>query len=301
MTKRRERNPLADRSYAKYELKTALLDGLFVSEKKVKSNDLQMRRITKQYDAHDKDGTCFPNAISVEITAPANLSVQAESVLLSILKVTGVEGQPVDADGDDFATELGGNAKTKSIGSASTSEYALLKEAGLDLSQPGHERLRRYLRQLSDVRIRYENAASGWSGVSWFLEHHRHQDGRLIILVNWRLAGAIFGDYLHALIDLDERRALGPAPAKTLHRWLSAYVWAGKTARVSYAALRPHIWPTTSNRMQLHRLRTELLPLFNSLPHWTVVIGEEHVSISHLKKPKNPVGTESVPDEKKPQ
>lgn len=291
MTKRCERNPLADRNYAKYEMKTALLDGVFVSEKKAMTNDLQMRRVTKLYDAHDKDGTCYPKATLVEITAPANLSVQAESVLLAILKITGFEGNYAPLT-NDSAAATDGHAKEKCVASALTSEYALLRESGLDTSEDAYEQLRKYLRQLSDVRIRYENSVSGWGGQSWFIEHHFRKDGTVLVFVNWRLAGAVFGDYLHALIDLDERRALKSAPAKSLHRWLSACLWAGKSVRISYEKLSSHIWPYATNRMQETRLRNQLLPSLDTLPYWKVVAGEKHAFISHLRRPKTPASVD---------
>jgi hypothetical protein len=135
--------------------------------------------------------------------------------------------------------------------------------------------------------VDWKNTASGWSGSSWFLSHDKHNDGRLIIRLNWRLAGAVFGEYDYAKIDLNERNALEKDASKTLHRWLSAHLWTGRSEYITYEKLIGHIWTQQATKKaqqkRTERLRNEILPDLASLDGWTIEVMKDGVQITHQK------------------
>jgi hypothetical protein len=143
---------------------------------------------------------------------------------------------------------------------------------------------------MSAITVNFKNSVTGWSGSDHFISYRAHEDGRLIIKLNWRIAGAIFGEYFYAEIDLNERKALKKDASKTLHRWLSAHVWKGNHADLYYTTLIDHTWtqPASANtqKWRLNTLKKELLPEIAELPCWTVKMGKEKVEIIHHKEPK---------------
>ena len=272
---------MTEKSFAKYELQTALLDGLFESTWKIKDAHLQLREIERWFEDGD---------IYLKLYVPISLGVQAESILLTILKLTGLQGAIIEPMQSDLFLEPKDDAKLKNAGYAITTEYALLKEAGLDIGKKGYTQLRTYLEQMSMVRVFYQNKRTGWRGADWFLRYRAHDNGRLIVQLNWRLTGAIFGEYLHAEINMTERNTLKKDAAKTLHRWLSAHLWAGKSEFITYEALIGHVWSKPglpgAIRERKRALKNEILSNFRSLSYWDIEIGERGATITHRKEPK---------------
>jgi hypothetical protein len=183
-----------------------------------------------------------------------------------------------------------GNAKTRDTVQTCCTKYELLKAAGMSTGKHDYQQLNFYLKQLSHIMIDWENTASGWSGSSWFLSHDKYKDGRLIIRLNWRLAGAVFSQYDYAKIDLNERYILVKDASKTLHRWLSAHLWAGKSEFIRYETLVKHIWTQEATKKtqqkRIERLRSEILTDLARLDKWTVEMGKDGAQITHLKDHK---------------
>jgi hypothetical protein len=183
-----------------------------------------------------------------------------------------------------------GNAKIKDTVQTHCTKYELLKMAGMNTGKEGYKLLDFYLEQLSHIMVDWKNTVSGWSGSSWFLSHDKHEDGKLVIRLNWRLAGAVFSRYDYAKIDLNERHALKKDASKTLHRWLSAHLWAGRSEYITYEKLIGHIWTqeatSATQRKRLERLKQEILPELANLSNWTVETNHKGAHITHLKDPK---------------
>lgn len=274
--------------WSRYELHIALVDGLFQPQKKIPRSDLQRRQIDAYYDWHT-DNQLYPKAIHLQLLAPYNLGVEAETVLLALLYIAEQTGS---SPAVDAVTEVpllldpGHDARTRNIGLISTTRYAVLKTAGMRDSQAYYARLDQYLRQLSQVWVYYHNRVSGWEGNDDFFRYRLQKDtDRLLVQFNWRLAGAVFGNYLKAYIDLNERHQLHTTGAKTLHRWLSAHLWPGKAGTLRLDTLSDHIWPEVArtpeaHRVRLHRLKHTILPDLAQLPQWEVSAGSEMVKIS---------------------
>ena len=300
-----------DREYAKYELQHALLDGVFAPTRKVKDGELRLRKIEAYYDYPDpKTGVLHKRAIYLKLLVPYSLNPQAESILLAIIKQSGLHGirnkelhieptqptLPFQFDTGNtaiaaflFDIEDGGSAREKPVAIAVISQYQLLKDAGMGDSKDSYRLLRQYLEQMSNIRVSYRNNVTGWFGTDSLIGFMANDDGRLITRLNWRLTGAIFGDYLYAEIDLKERHTLKKDASKTLHRWLSAHLWAGKSGYMLYETLITHIWTDeaapAAQRKRLERLKREILPELANLPGWKIETGEKGAHITHLKLP----------------
>lgn len=225
--------------WARYELQIALLDSLFQSRMRSTKTSMPAKptkrsfcEITAQYDWHHENGVA-PDAIQIQITAPETLDVAAESVLLAILYLVKNQGHlvtPQSSAHHPMLLKPSGLAAQSPIGSIETTRYALLKIAGMPDSLEYYQRLQRLLRELGKIILTYRNLVTGEEGNDLLLRWQLQRDtDHLLIQINWRLAGAIFGTYLRAMIDLDERNALHSDPAKILHRWLSAHLWPGKS------------------------------------------------------------------------
>jgi hypothetical protein len=276
--------------FAKYELQTALLDGIFESSKKVSGAEEKRRVIERSFDHVERDengsvvGQRIKNAITLKLKVPYTLGTAAESLLLAILKIAGQDGDTSLPDDLLLANE---NASTKNVQYAELTMFQLLKEAGMTDGKKSYEQAKTYLHLMSEISVWYSNEITGWSGSSWFMAYETNKDGRLKIQLNWRLSGAIFGEYLHAIINLDERAALEKDPSKTLHRWLSAHIWPGISGNFHYETLIRHIWsekasaPTT--RKRISRLKTEILPEIGKLADWEIVQDADLVTISRSK------------------
>lgn len=274
--------------WTRYELQIALLDGLFQTQKKTAHAELKLRQIDSYYDWHYQD-KLYPKAIHLQLRAPYSLGVEEETVLLSLLYLAEQSGefQPVTKlDDVPLLLEPDGMAQDKSVGVVWTTRYALLKIDHMDDSRYNYQRLNQYLKQLSQIWVYYHNSVSHWEGSDWFLRYRFNpQTDRLLVQINWRLAGAVFGPYLTAYVSLDERHQLKTQGGKTLHRWLSAHVWPGKTRTLRYETLLRHIWPentTTSGtqRIRLHRLKTIIIPDLSKLSHWNLTTLSTKVSVS---------------------
>lgn len=286
---------MIDKNYAKYELQTALLDGIFEPTKKVKDGHLRLRQIEAYYDYHDqKNKKVHEKAIYLRLRVPYLLNPQAESLLLAILKLATQEGLHIAPEQPyltNFFMSPEEDAKFKDIAAAIVTERQLLKEAGMGTGKEDYRLARTYLEQMSEIRVHYENKVTRWRGGDWFMRYKAHEDGRIMLQLNWRLSGAVFGDYLHAEIDLHERHALKKDASKTLHRWLSAHIWKGKKNYLKYETLARHIWteePTpVAQRQRIKRLKSEILPELANLKGWTVELGKDGASIAHLKDEKS--------------
>ena len=282
-----------EQSFALCEMQYALLSGVFESKKDVKDAELHFHKVTGCYKwRHPDTGTVYDNAVHLELLVPCTLNSQAESILLAIIKISGTDGQRIDSDQPMLPSfdPPTGNAGMKGTVQILCTKYELLKTAGMDTGKANYLQLDFYLKQLSHIMVDWENTASGWSGSSWFLSHDKHEDGRLIIRLNWRLAGSVFSEYDYAKIDLNERYALKKDASKTLHRWLSAHLWSGKSEYISYGKLISHIWTReasgSTQRMRLNRLKQEILPELGKLPNWTIKLLGDGAHITHLKDPK---------------
>ena len=291
--------------WTRYELQIALVDGLFQPQKKISRADLQRRQIDAYYDWRN-NGQLYPKAIHLQLIAPY-LGVEAETVLLSLLSIAEAKqsGSFCDFTARDDAVpmllEPEQDAQSKKIGVIQTTRYAVLKAAGMSDSQPSYDRLTYYLRQLSQVWIYYANMVSGWEGNDGFLKYRLNKKtDKLMVQINWRLAGAVFGDYLRAYIDLRERHQLKTAGAKTLHRWLSAHIWPGKSSTLHYETLVSHIWPDTgttgtasAHRVRIHRLKHDILPGLAQLPQWELTPALHTVQIARQNNPRLSVSQSS--------
>jgi hypothetical protein len=293
MTKQTVINQI-EKQYAKYELQYALLDGVFETGRKKKNAELSLRKVEGYLDYTDKKGETHKEAVHLELLVPYLLNTQAEDVLLALIRLSGIYGsrnkleiestQPTLPVLSDTAE---GQAKEKMTAITIVRQYELLKEAGMGDSKEHYRLLRQYLKQMSEIRVHYENKATKWFGSDYFLKYHANEDGRLIVQLNWRLAGAIFGEYLYTEIDLNERHTLEKDASKTLHRWLSAHLWQGRSEYITYERLISHIWtqkvnPTTQ-RKRLERLKREILPEIAKLDKWMVEMGREGAKITHHK------------------
>jgi hypothetical protein len=294
-TKKRQLIPAnKEQSFAIYELEYALLDGVFESRKDVKDAELHFRKIEGRYKwKHPETGEVYNDAVHLELLVPHTLNPQAESILLAIIKMSGIDGLRIDPDQPmlPLFDPPTGDARIKDTVQTNYTKYELLKMAGMTTGKHDYQQLDFYLKQLSHIMVDWENTVTGWSGSSWFLSHDKHNDGRLIIRLNWRLAGAVFGEYDYAKIDLHERHALGKDAAKTLHRWLSAHLWAGKAEYITYEKLISHIWTQevtpAAQRKRLERLKNEVLPELADLQNWTVEMDTKGARINHLISRKN--------------
>ena len=266
----------------------ALLSGVFESKKDVKDAELHFHKVTGCYKwRHPDTGTVYDNAVHLELLVPCTLNSQAESILLAIIKISGTDGQWIDSDQPMLPSfdPPTGNAGMKGTVQILCTKYELLKTAGMDTGKANYQQLDFYLKQLSHIMVDWENTASGWSGSSWFLSHDKHEDGRLIIRLNWRLAGSVFSEYDYAKIDLNERYALKKDASKTLHRWLSAHLWSGRSEYITYEKLISHVWtqPVTpgAQRRRLYTLKHEILPELATLSNWTIETDPKGAKITH--------------------
>lgn len=282
-----------EQSFALYELEHALLDGVFESKKDVKDAELHFRKIEGYYKwKHPETGEVYDDAVYLKLLVPYTLNPQAESILLAIIKMSGTDGLRIDPDQPmlPLFDPPTGNARIKDTVQTHCTKYELLKTAGMDTGNSNYKQLDFYLEQLSHIMVDWKNSVSGWSGSSWFLSHDKHDDGKLIIRLNWRLAGAVFGEYDYARIDLNERHTLKKDASKTLHRWLSAHLWEGRSEFIRYETLTKHIWTQEATKKtqqkRIERLRNEILTDIASLEGWTIEMAEEGARVSHLKDPK---------------
>jgi hypothetical protein len=281
-----------EQSFALYEMEHALLDGVF--EPTRRGEPLHYREIIGHSKwKNPETGEVYEDAIDLKLYVPSVLNPQAESILLAIIKMSGIDGLRINPDQPMlpmFSTPKD-NATTKDTVQTNCTKYKLLKTAGMGDDDKSYKLLDFYLEKMSLIGVIWKNKISGWKGNSWFLSYISHNDGSLIIRLNWRLAGAIFGEYEYAKVDLNERHTLTKDPSKTLHRWLSAHLWAGKSEFIRYETLIKHIWTQEAKagtqRKRLHTLRHEILPELATLPNWTVEMNGRGAHITHHKQGNN--------------
>lgn len=274
---------MTKRTCAKYDLDTAMLDGLFESTRKIRRKDKEvlLRAVEGWRHYRDQDtGTEYRDSVYIRLLVPEALGVGAESILLAILKLAG--DRPLQIEPQQpcipLLLEPEGCAQEKIAGAVVASEYELMRLAGMGDGKKDYQILRRTLEMMSIIAVHYNNKITRWRGSDWFLKYRGHEDGRLMIQVNWRLAGAIFGNYLYADVDLEERNCLRRDPSKTLHRWLSGHIWYGCNSYLLLPTLVNHTWtetatPTTQ-RKRIQRMRREILPEIGELADWTVTLDE---------------------------
>jgi hypothetical protein len=280
-----------EQSFALYEQQHALLDGVFKSAFKGKDDHLRFREVKGSYKwKHPETGQIFEDAVHLKLLVPYTITIQAESILLAIIKMSGKDGLRIDPDQPmlPLFDPPTGKARIADTVQTSCTKYELLKAAGMAAGKSNYQQLDSYLEQLSHIMVDWKNTISGWSGSSWFLSHDKHDDGKLIIRLNWRLAGAVFGEYDYAKINLNERNALTKDASKTLHRWLSAHLWAGRSEYITYDKLTVHIWTQQAakktQQKRTERLRNEILPDIASLDGWTIETMKDGAQITHHHK-----------------
>jgi len=280
-----------EQSFALYEMEHALLDGVFEPTRRGKP--LHYREIIGHSKwKNPETGEVYEDAIDLKLYVPSVLNPQAESILLAIIKMSGTDGLRIDPDQPMlplFSTPKD-NATTKDTVQTNCTKYKLLKTAGMGDDDKSYKLLDFYLEKMSLIGVIWKNKISGWKGNSWFLSYISHNDGSLIIRLNLRLAGAIFGEYEYAKVDLNERHILEKDASKTIHRWLSAHLWAGRSEYITYEKLISHIWTQqatpAAQRKRLERLKHDILPELDKLPSWTIEISDNGAQITHIKQTK---------------
>ena len=282
------------REIAKYEQQHALLDGVFEPTRKSKKGELYLRKVEGYFDYTDERGKIHEGAIHLRLHAPYLLNPQAETILLALIQLSsiqethnGLEVEPTQLSLPAIFGTAEGNAREKLTALITVRQYELLKAAGMSDGKDSYRLLKQYLERMSEIRVHYENKATKWFGSDYFLRYYASEDGRLIVQLNWRLAGAVLGDYSYAKIDLYERRALQKDASKTLHRWLSAHLWAGQTELIKYDTLAKHTWTQEATKKtqqkRIERLKREILPEIAKLDKWTIEMGEKGAQITHHK------------------
>ena len=222
------------------------------------------------------------------------LGAMHQSVLLAICARTGrngllIEGSSSDLMAQQLWLELATNKDTadqpRSLVRASA--YSILTDAGIDTSEKGYDQLINALRDLTTLSIFRSVGKVG--GASNLLSFSNNEE-KLAVSLNWRLAGAIFGNQ-NIQVSLHERLKLSSPQARILHAWLSAHVrkhgslMAGKGA--SLDALLPHVWgdskaskQTQSNRRA--KLKNAIAEI-DELDTWELLMDGKRVYVSRPK------------------
>lgn len=288
-----------EQSFALYEIQHALTDGIFEPTRKTKDARLRLREVireTRLTGINEKTGQRVEESVTLTFLAPSVLNPLAESILLAIVKLAGTNRLRIDPDQPTlplFNTAKDGARKKVRVQTSCT-KYQLLKESGMSVGKTNYKQLTFYLEQLALVTIKWENHSSGWHGMCHLMEYVADDNGSLMIQLNWRLASVILGiaGYDYAMIDLNERHTLKKDPSKTLHRWLSAHLWAGKREYITYEKLVSHIWTQeasgSTQRMRFNRLKHEVLPELDSLANWTIKQLTDGAYITHHETERKP-------------
>ncbi len=279
--------------WANYELQTALLDDLFQSQRRqsISTTKRTFHEITALYD-YRYDGGIVPNGLQIQVTAPEGLGVGAESILLAVLYLFKHHGSAGSTGTSKMLMKPAGIAEDYPIGTLETTRYAVLKAAGMGDDQASYQRLQRILRDLGKITLTFRNLVTGEEGNDFLVRWDTQKStNRLLVQINWRLAGAVFGTYLRAMVDLDERNSLPSDPSKTLHRWLSAHLWPGKSEHILYPTLIKHMWPeedqdmsSSTYRMRIHRLKNKIIPEIQTLSGWRITTSATGILIQRLQR-----------------
>lgn len=259
---------VAMQRFSKYETKTALTDDLFVSLPRHKINKLDAWEIRKDIgDLH------------LRFEGTRRLTVQDETVLLAVLGLLGQSGTRVlPGEAGPFQNQSIDMLKAKSmmVGLVRATRWKLLELCGLTDTGPNYQQLMASLNRLSTVSVFYRNQGTKWEGRDWFMGFDAAETGELLIKVNWRLAGAVFGDYHFISLDMTERLKLSSDSAKKLHVVLSRHVWHGRRETFKLDTLIGHVWSdkdvtekTTEKRRAVLKRALEEIGEFRS---WRIVI-----------------------------
>lgn len=283
----------SERNFALYELNHALTDGLFEPVQRTKDAKFHYREAVRELERKYTDwkGKEIVEPITLTFWYPSTLNTQAESILLAILKIAGLQGLKVEPDQLMLPLFAGiddtGQAKERPSAKATCTMYELLRVAGMGNDNKSYTQLKFYIDELSKTSVKWRNHTTKWEGRWNLLGYAVNDDGSLVIQVNWRLALGVLGNAYYAEIDLDERHALGKDAAKTLHRWLSAHLRRQVGSRqeyIEYRTLIKHIWNEeasgSTQRMRLNRLKHEILPQINGLAGWVVEMKPEGAIIT---------------------
>lgn len=219
------------------------------------------------------------------------LGAMHQSVLLAICARTGRNGLLIEGTSDDLLAQqlwlaLAANkdADDQPRSLVRASAYSVLLDAGIDTSDKGYSQLIDALRDLMTLAIFRSVGKEG--GGSNLLSFSNNEE-KLAVSLNWRLAGAIFGNQ-NIQVSLHERLKIHSPQARILHAWLSGHVrkngalMAGKGA--SLDSLIPHVWghdkaskQTKSNRRA--RLK-EAIAEIDALDTWALSIEGKRVFAS---------------------
>lgn len=260
----------------RYDLQLALADGLFPSVKPaINGSTTTTRKITLPH---------------YHIEAPDKLNSNMESVLLGILYLLGHSRQQEII------------SQTETLATLETTQYQLLKVCGMGHASKEYGLLRRHLQLLSLVTLYPKEEHCELLNRKALLSY-RLNGHQLIINLHNMLIDAMCGNRLHAYIDLAERVSLKRDADQIAHRWLSAYVWPGKTRVITYSRLAQHIWPTfahaasSTQRTYLHRIRTQVIPAISALAAWRLVVSKKQVTVVRKSYPTRLI-PEPIPDSK---
>lgn len=294
----------SERNFVLYELNHALTDGLFEPALRTKDARFHYREAIRQLERKYTDwkGKEIVEPVTLTFWYPSTLNTQAESILLAILKIAGLQGLKVEPDQLMLPLFAGiddpGQAKERPSAKATCTIYELLRVAGMGNDNKSYAQLKFYIDELSKTSVKWRNHATKWEGRWNLLGYAVNDDGSLIIQVNWRLALGVLGNAYYAEIDLDERHTLKKDAAKTLHRWLSAHLRrqvGNKQEYIEYRTLIKHIWSEEASagtqRKRLFVLKNDVLPEIGKLPGWTVEMKPKGVIITRHQgdyHPNNP-------------
>src|SRR5947209_1043251 len=231
-------------NFALYELQHALTNGIFEPIRKMQDAHLHLREVIREIKltgTNSETGKKIEEQVTLTFIAPCSLNSQAESILLAIIKLAGTDGLRIEPDQPQLplfnVTE--DNARQKATVKTTCTKYKVLRVAGIGDDNKNYKLLDFYLDQMATVTVKWQNHTTGWKGRSHLMDYAIHENGSLIVQLNWRLASVILGipGYEYAVIDLNERHALTKDASKTLHRWLSAHLWTGRTEYITYEKL----------------------------------------------------------------
>lgn len=300
----------------KLELQVALTDQLYLT---VQDSKL---RPSAQITRHHKNGW-------IKFKCLERLSIFDESVSLAVLYIASDEkrsrylsdkpksslGQEMrklhDPDNALAGQDVGLIVETNLHELASIMGYKRPSKKDM-------KRISESLERISSITISERNEAEKWtSHGAGFIRHRVKDDGKLSIVIMRRLAMAAFGEkgWVYALLDIDERNALKGDIAKSVHKWLVAWIFESSKRKssgprnIGLDKLAVHVWPewesyTASGKATMRQRLKETLANINALPQWSVtVIGKGSsamVTVERLEavtiKPKL-IGATDEPEE----
>lgn len=222
------------------------------------------------------------------------LGAAHQSVLLALCARTGRDGIHLVGDAKDLRGQqlrLGLTPEQQVIQSivddvdlqetsysrVDVTAYSLLIDAGLHDNSKDYKRLIDMMSELASMTV--YRAVGRKGGVSQLLSF-RHDDDKMAISLNWRLADAIFG-HQNVQVSLYERRALKSPTARILHAWLSAHIRLGKSLMNGQGAmvdtLCRHVWGEDQKKVsnvaasKRRRQVKDALSEINGLDGWVAI------------------------------